>query len=1007
MKTTNFIKRALSSTIIAGVAMTAMPAYAQQVGADEDDVLADTSTAGEPGDASQAGEVIVVTGTRLNVNPNLEAAAPVLSVSDAEITGRGITRVEDLVNQLPQVFAGQAGEVSNGASGTATLNLRGLGSVRTLVLIDGRRLPYGASNITAPNLDLVPTQLIDRIDILTGGASAVYGSDAVGGVANFILKRDFEGLEIDIQGGFAQNGNDIDFFENVLAAGNVPIPGNRVDGEEYSITGILGTNTADGRGNVTVYANYENRQAITQDDRTISACTMSQSSSTTTAFEGVGCVGSANFRLFGNNIFVFQQPDGTLTNFQGGPAETYNFGPLNFFQRPSERWSLYGKAFYEVADGVEAFLDLSYTDNVSDAQIAETASFGFGAYSINCDNPFLVNNPGVSFYDVFGCTAADIAAGNDVSGITASHRNVEGGPRNSRLENSAFRVVGGVRGDVFDYWDYEIFGQYAETSDTSISTNDFVVANLQQALFAVRDPATGQIVCRDPSGGCVPYNPFQRNADGTTRITQAQTDYLQGVGIVVGSTEQRVLGANIQADLGNYGISSPFTDAGIGFLAGVEVREDVLASIPDEISQVPGGGFTGVGGATLPVAGDITVWELYTELQVPLITDRPGFRELTVNGQYRYSDYTTNGNGVTGGFQTDAYGVQLVWAPVDALKLRAQYQRAVRAPNVIELFTGQDVGLPNLNLGNNGFYDPCAGPNPAASAAACANTGVTATQYGNIIDVISGQTQGIFGGNPDLQPESSDTYTVGVVFEPDFVPGFSVSLDYFDITVSDFIAAGIGAQTILDNCLATGDPQFCDLITRDSSGSLNSGTAGTGFLLTNVNIAELYTAGFDAQILYNIDLPVIGEVRFDYAGTYLTNNEYTPFPGGDLIDCNGFLNNDCVAAVNPVYRHRLLAGFDLPMGVGATVTWRHFGPTQNDANDPEEIDDKLPAINYLDLAFTADLTDDIGLRLGVLNVLNQQAPLSASSGPPTGNGNTYPVIYDTGRFFFGGVNFKF
>ena len=987
--------RLSAGSLTVALAMVAAPAFAQDA-----DVTVDTAA------EEEAPPAIIVTGTRLNANPNLESAAPVLSVSSEQIAARGTTRIEDLTNQLPSVFAGQAGEVSNGASGTSTLNLRGLGSVRTLVLIDGRRLPYGSSQISSANLDLIPSQLVERVDILTGGASAVYGSDAVGGVANFILKRDFEGVELDAQVGFQQNGNDQEFFANVLAAGGQAIPDPALDGLEYAFTGIIGTNTADGRGNVTIYANYESREQVTQDNRTFSACTVGNSSSGS-SFGGVGCVGSANFRLFGSNntgIFAFQEEDGTIVDFVGGPAQSYNFGPRNFFQRPSERFTLYAKGYYELTDNVEMFMDLSYVDNSSDAQIAETASFGIGAYSINCDNPYLQGNAGISLLDVYGCSAQDVIDGTIVDGVTASHRNVEGGPRNSRLDNSAFRIVGGFRGSFADVWDWEAFGQYGKTSDTSVSTNDFVVANLQQAFFAV-DDGTGNVVCVDQSGGCVPYNPFQRNADGTSRITEDQYNFIQGVGIIIGETEQLVLGANIQADLGEYGFSSPFSEEGVAFLVGVEYRQDKLQSTPDEISQVPGGGFTGVGGATLPVAGRVDVHEIYTELQVPLITDRPFFDELVVAGQYRHSEYEAEGNNSTNSFATDAFGVQLSWKPIEDITFRGQFQRAVRAPNVIELYTGQDIGLANLNQRSSGLYDPCATANPDASAAACANTGVTAGQYGNILDVISGQTGAITGGNPDLIPESSDTWTFGAVFQPTFAPGLIVSVDYFDITVEDYISAGIGQQTILDNCLATGDSTFCDLLQRDSAGSLNS-APGVGFTLTNVNIAELTTSGIDAQVAYRLPLGG-GDLSLNYAATYLLSNDFVPFPGGDPIDCVAQLNNDCVVPVNPKYRHNLTLGWDGIAGISPTLTWRYYGGTDNAEGNAPQIDDRLQSVNYLDFTFFADLTESVTLRGGVLNFLNEQAPVSASSGAPLGNGNTFPTLYDTGRTFFAGINFEF
>ena len=1009
--------RFLGLTMIAGLAVTASaPTFAQN-----------TDIIGE--EAYDIEEItVILTGSRLNVNPNLEGAAPVLSLSGEQIASRGMTRIEDFTNQLPQVFAGQAGEVSNGASGTATLNLRGLGANRTLVLIDGRRLPYGSSQIAAANLDLIPTQFIERVDVLTGGASAVYGSDALGGVANFILKRDFEGVELDFQGGFQQNGNSSEFFEDVLAAGGQPIPGSAVDGDEYSIAGIVGINSADGRGNVTIHANYERRRPVIQADRIFSACTIGADDDPVTSFGGAGCVGSGNFRLFGGNnstvldamgetiYLAFQEENGNIIEFKSGPATTFNFGQRNFFQRPSERFTIYGKANYELTDNLEFFADISYVDNISDAQIAETASFGVGAYSINCDNPLIRGNQGIPFADLFGCTAQDITDGTIVDGITASHRNVEGGPRNSRLENSAFRIVSGLLGDFADgVWSYEVFGQYTETSDTSISTNDFIVAKLQQAFLAV-DDGNGNVVCIDPSDGCVPYNPFQRDPSGETLITSEQTDFLQGVGVVVGETRQKVVGANLQGDLGAYGVASPFAADGAGFLVGAEYRDDSLNSIPDEISQVPGGGFTGVGGASLPVAGAANVFELYTELQMPIAQDRPLFHELTFAGQYRYSDYTTDGNGVSNSFATDALGAQLTWAPVKDITLRSQFQRAVRAPNVIELFTGQDTGLPNLNsAGTNAIgeqlFDPCASSAPVATFEQCANTGVTAEQFGNIIDVISGQTQSLTGGNPDLDPESSDTWTVGVVFKPSGVPDLSISFDYFDITVKDFISEGIEAQTTLTECLNTGNPAFCDLIARAPSGTLSAGIFGVGFLRTNINIAEVNTSGLDVQVLYSADIGNLNTLRFDYVATYLDTADFIPFPGGDPIDCAGFLNNGCIQPVNPDHRHRLVAAWESNFGLGASVTWRYFSSVsaapEGDSNIAPQIDDNLPSVNYVDLSFVYGVTDSITLRGGVLNMLNEQPPVSASSGPPLGNGNTFPTIYDTGRSFFSGVNFKF
>lgn len=994
--TKNKISLAVASAVGLSLAAVQLPAFAQ-----EDDL--------------QEIEETVVTGSRLNTNPNLSAPTPVVTIGEQELENRGTLRVEDLVNVLPQVFPGQAGETSNAATGTATLNLRGLGSIRTLTLVNGRRLPYGSSGIASPNLDTIPSQLVDRIDLLTGGASAVYGSDAIGGVANFILKKDYQGLEFDVQTGFSQADNDPSLFSDVLAAGGQAIPGSETDGENVIVSATWGQNFFDGRGNITLFGSYENQEEIVQADRVFSACTLGASNDPVTSVGGFGCVGSANFRLFGGpGGFAFQQEDGTITPFMGGPSETFNFGAQNFFQRPQERINLYLSSNYELTDNIELYSSASYVDNESDAQIAPSASFGIGAFSTNCDNPLIQGNAGLSFSDIFGCNTPleNGALPTTVDGITASHRNVEGGPRNSLLENETLRLESGIRGTFAEHWEFDLFSLFASTEDTSTATEDFVVSNLQQALFVTTD-ASGNIVCVDQSNGCVPYNVFQRGPNGESLVTQEALDFIQGVGVVEGETEQISFGGNLQTDLGNFGISSPLSDSGVGVLFGFEYREDSLEVTPDAISQIAGGGFTGVGGATLPVEGEVEVFELFFEAQIPLITDRVFAKELTLNTQYRFSDYTTDGNGVSNSFDTDTFGISLNWTPVESVRFRGQFQRAVRAPNVIELFTGQDQGLDNLNqFGVNslgvGLSDPCASAAPLLSLEQCALTGVTAAQFGNILDVISGQTQVITGGNPDLEPEESDTSTLGLVFTPGAIPGLSISLDYFDISIEDTITPGIPAQVALNNCLNTGDATFCDLITRAPSGTLAAGGPGFGFQSTNLNIAELETTGFDLQVAYQFDTNNLGSFNINYAGTFLDSFAFTPFTGGEEIDCAGFFGNACAFDVAPDYRHRAFVGWDTPWNFETNVSWRHFASIENiQGEDAAEVDQNIPSVDYIDVNVNFSVLDNLRVRAGITNITNEEPPISISGGPPLGNGNTFPTIYETSRQLFLGATYTF
>ena len=984
-----------------------------------------TVFAAEEDEGERAIEEVVVTGSRLNVNPNLTSASPVLSISAEAINVRGIVNIENLTNSLPQITAAQSSTQSNAATGTAQLDLRGLGAERTLSLIDGRRLPYGDSASSAVNIDLVPANLVERIDVVTGGNSAVYGSDAVTGVVNFILKDDFEGAEFDVQYGFHQSGNNRSSLDEVLLANEQPSPGSTTDGEQITASITLGANLGDGRGNVVFFGSYQDTNEIVGADRVGSACTLGSGDT-----NGFGCVGSSNFRRF-NNVAdftptdFFQQADGTFTPFAGGPAETFNFGASNFFQRPTERYQFFTKAHYEIAEGHEVFADFGYTSTTSDAQIAPTASFGFFAREINCGNPLIqdpVTEDGRSIAEaVLLCSPAQIAAdiadpGSVViDGLTATHRNVEGGSRNSGLENDAFRFVGGLRGTLSNIWDYEVFGQFSRATDQDTSTNDFQIDQLGQALLVTTD-AAGNAVCIDPSNGCVPYNIFQRGPNGESLVTPEALSFLQGIGITTGETEQLVVGGHVQADLSEYNISSPFADdSSIGVLFGVEYREDDLAAAPDQISQRSDGGFTGVGGATLPVEGHVEVAEIFTELEIPLVTNKPGFQELVFNGQYRRSEYDVDGNGVSNSFGTDTFGLQLTWVPIEDVTLRGQFQRSVRAPNVIELFTGQFLGLPELSevgttAGGQPIFDPCATAQPVASAAACANTGVTAAQFGNVPDVAAAQAGGVFGGNPDLTPESSDTYTFGVVFSPSALEGLTVSVDYFDIEIDDAIVPGIGAQNILDNCLASGDPTFCNLINRDAAGSLNSGVSladGIGFSLTDLNAAALETSGFDVQLDYVTELSNLGSLAFNYAGTFLSSNDFTPFTGAETIERDGRFVGQA-GRPRADYRHLVSLAWGTPIeGLNTNLTWRHVGSVENEGSPDSEIEGSLSAANYFDISATYEFREGITGQFGVTNLFEENFPISVSSGPAIfGNNNTFPGIYDISRQFFFSLNAK-
>ena len=969
-------------------------------------------------------EEVVVTGSRLTKS-NVTSSVPLVQIGAEEINSRGVARVEDVVNILPNVFVSQTAEVANGASGTSTLNLRGLGSQRTLVLIDGKRLPFGSPFSSSANVDMVPARMVERVDIVTSGASAVYGSDAVAGVVNFITKKDFEGFEFDYQYSTNYNKNSNGYMENLLGEADFFDPGSTTTGEASLMSVLMGVNSDDGRGNITLFGTYEDMEEMLGKDRDTGACTLFGSSDPF-------CGGSSNFRRFngtiGNGVAgtVFQELNGELVPFTGRSDMYYNYGAVNHYQRPVERWNLGASGHYELTENVEAYFDTTYMNNKTAAQIAESASFNRPFFT-NCDNPLLLggnpnNNPdGVRLGDMTGTFDANgdfvscldwMAAGNesiDVQFIN-SHRNVEGGPRVSTYENSTWRAIFGLRGDINDDFAFDLFGQFAATEGTRISQNDLNFNRVQQALYV-----TGTFdnpVCRDTSGGCVPWNIFTRNADGSTAVTDEAAAFIAGVGIVTGDTEQTVFGGTVEGDLTNFGIKSPMAEAGMTGLVGFEYREDYLGRLSDDISKISGGrGLTGTGGATLPIAGEIEVEEIFMEMSMPLITGQPMVQELGLTAGYRYSDYTTNGNGVTNTFDADTYFAGLSWAPNDEVRFRVNQSVAIRAPNVFDLYVGINTGLVELSP-VNGDGDQCSGANPVATQAQCANTGLSAAQYGTVDPSAAGQFNLITGGNPNLVAERGETTTFGVVITPSMIEDLTIAIDYFDIEVTNAIGT-VPAQTSYDRCLTTGDPAFCNNIQRDTAGTLhllNEAPGGglAGISTQNVNVATDATEGVDVNITYSLDMSDMGSLNFDYAATFLDTNYTIAIPGDDKVECTGAYAGPCGLPA-PEYNHRFLATWVTPYDLTVSATWRHIGETDlYGLTDPQGyLEDSMEERNYLDLAATYDYSENVQVRFGANNLLGDDAPVTTSSGTGTGNNNTYPGLFDVSTYLFAGVTVKF
>jgi iron complex outermembrane receptor protein len=479
-----------------------------------------------------------------------------------------------------------------------------------------------------------------------------------------------------------------------------------------------------------------------------------------------------------------------------------------------------------------------------------------------------------------------------------------------------------------------------------------------------------------------------------------------------GQTTEQVASISVTGDLGQYGWRSPLATDGVGVAFGTEYRRESLSLETDE--EFSSGDLAGQGGARIGDSGSYDVYEMFAETRVPLVQDKPFVKNLSFDGAYRFSDYSTAG-------RTDTYEAQFVYQPIHDVTFRGGYARAVRAPNVNELFSAQAVG-------NYSGTDACAGTSPTATLAQCERTGVTAAQYGTILQCPAGQCSELTGGNPDLKPETSDTITLGAVFTPSFLRGFTLTLDYFNIKVSGLIQSGVGGASVtLSQCLATGSPTYCNLIHRDSATGILYGASGY-VEATEVNTGFLRTQGLDVEANYRFrptdyfTMPEIGRFDVNFMGTYTGEYVDQPVSGGGTYDCAGLYGSDTCGTPIPRWRSKARLTWTPPLPFTLSVQWRYIDSVRFDGNSSnpflhqseyDAIDGKIPAYNYIDLSATYKIKDNLTARMGVTNVFDKDPPVVDSndfpaSGPSLGNGNTFPGVYDAlGRTFFFGITADF
>ena len=1008
-------------TALRGSVATAALSLAMLVGPS---ALAQDTAAAE---SAANAETIVVTGSLIR-NPNLVRSSPVTVTSAEEIDLQQVNTAEEILRDIPGIVPSIGSAVNNGNGGAAFVDLRGLGSNRNIVLLDGQRLVPAELN---GRLDLnnIPLALIERVEVLTGGASTTYGADAVAGVVNFITKRDFTGVEL--QGGYG-----------VTEQG---------DGTTLRLDLTMGAAFDDGRGNVTLGIGYQEADQVLQDDRDFSRFSYDSftgvaggsGTSNPSRFSGVNPSGADSI-IGGTNVQGGQRQvtaDGTA--FRPTTAfDAFNFNPYNIFQTPFRRYNIYAAGRYEVSENLEFYTRAIFSRNRVQTIIAPSGAFGL-TVNVPLNNPFLTTaqrnaycqfdtTPGVGYTPRF--TPAECAAAATATGPTdpkyrqvasvVSRRNVEGGPRISTYDTTFFDYQAGARGAITSTIDYDVSVSYGESENVSTATGYWLNSRVRQGVQA------GPNGCFDGSNGCVPVNLF----GATGSITPAMNDFLQEASATTNSFSLTQFKGNIAGDVG-FGV--PLASNPIAFAVGSEYRDYSARQQSDLLSQ--SGDLGGGGGAAPNIDGGFSVYEFFGEVVAPIVQDKPFMEDLTLEAGVRYSNYSVDAP-TNPAYTTWTWKVGGSWSPGFGLKIRGNYARSVRAPNIAELFSPVNTGLTNLS------DDPCANLTDAGTnipgrpvptgelAAICRAQGAPAGVIGAIPVPTAGQANATFGGNANLQPETSNSWTLGAVFVPQFAPGLSLTVDYYNIVVTDAItapapgdgiAACFGANPLSPPAGASATAACTNIRRSDITGGLSGDSAEVpGLLLLRSNLGRLETDGVDFTMNYGTDFGAVGW-RLALIGNWTSRNIFQAAPGTLRRDCVGKFSANC-GSIQPDWSWSVRNTFSIS-DFDFSLLWRYLSSVEyEDAGTAgaafsgtlsggnlagQKVDfNRIPAYSIFDLSARFQASEMFSLTFTIQNLFNRQPTVVGNSIGSTSfnSGNVYPSTYDAlGRRFAIGARVKF
>ncbi len=984
------------------------------------DPVASAKLAGDIGRTQEApsGQDVVVTGTRI-VRPNNRSAAPIVTTTAFDIAAQGATTIEEVVNRLPQVQVNSEQNFSD-SEGRQRIKLRSLGYERTLMLIDGLRI--GLPNTV--DVGIIPNALVERIDVLTGGASSVYGSDAVSGVVNFILKKNFSGIRIDANYSFFNHNNSANAVtEAARRAGFASPDGLSNDGGRSDISLAAGTNLFDGRVNLSSFINYRQSSLVKLGDRSTAVCEVTQSANNAplgcnrASFTPAGTIIPQSGPRAGQQLVNNPNGDGTFIPINSGPSgASANPYDDHAFQRPFERVNVGGFLTAEITSDIELYANaLFYRDKSYNTVLNRTFNFGaYGSdpYQVNCDNPFLSASQRTDLCGVNAGVAGQYAP------IDVRYR-FDGLPLvRSKFTNEGYRIVAGLRGKgLNDVWSYDVAAMISRARLDTIDQPFAQFANVNRSLDVVN--VGGVPTCRSVVNGsdpnCVPFNAFAPfNKD------QALNDYLYGAASGGISTRiPRLLQflATTSGDLGKYGITSPFAEQGVAVALGAEYREEMERTVVNQIF------IDNNGGQNQRVTQNI--FEANAEIQAPLVENQSWTRLLQFNGGYRVSKYNRLENRFT------TWKIEGLWSPVEDITFRASYNKAQAAPGV-----GAAAGASNI-FWNQGFYaDPCAprvdtnnpsGPRlaPLYSAAQCANTGLPANLYGSATLICPNDACTVREGGFNLKPETAYTKTFGVVLRPRFIPGLTVSVDRWLIDLEDQLTF-VQPQDFINECLTTGLDYFCRGVVRNpGTGTLSSSPAtspATGWVARgSTNGYKEQSYGWDFQGQYNVGLGGAGLLDVSFNGTLMTRNGGQASPTAIQRNCTGYFSSGCGESM-PRWAHQARVTWFAPERIAnVSVNWRHrsgmpttfyapasTGIPQQDESQRRDQYPGIAAYDWIDLAIGFDINKRMTFRIAANNLFDRDPPIVPDSRSKIGllRGNTIMGYDLLGRQIVAGVSLR-